>query len=237
MRNARFVIALVAATTTLAGYGRASAQERARAFADVPFGSGPSVVLEAMVTLGLEPFAAPPDDHSIVDQRFEGRRNGQHVLVTASYDAAVRLEKMVVSFLTPDEECVTLYRALKTELRLKYGAPATDFEQWDFPYDKGGHVGHEHDAIRIGKGMLAAVWEDADAGSTDGGIVLTTEESVVVRLAYESSKWKSEAARRSRILGPPPEPESVTATPARRGYAHRHVNDEHALRAGVSPPH
>lgn len=220
MRNAGIVIALVGVTTALPGAGTAGAQERARAFGGVPFGSGPLVVHEAMKALRLEPSsAAPSADQSILDHRFTGRWMGQHVLVTASYDANARLEKMVVSFLTPDEECVTFYRALKTELRRKYGAPVTDFEEWDYPYDKGAHVGQEHVAIRIGKGMLATVWEEADAGSTDGGIVITTEENVVVQLAYESSKWKAEAARRGRILDALPQPEPPTTTPARRGYA------------------
>jgi hypothetical protein len=214
MRDARFVIALVAAATALVGAGAASAQERARAFAGVPFGSRPATVREAMLAARLAPSIAPRvAGESVLDQRFEGRWKGQDVLVTASYDAGGGLEKVLVSFLTPDEECVAFYRALKKELRRKYGAPVTDYERWDFPYDTGGHVGHEHDAIRIGKGTLVSVWEDADAGSTEGGIVITTGENVIVRLAYESSKWSTEAARRKKILDALPEPESATTTP------------------------
>ena len=159
------------------------------------------------------------DDQLPLDQRFEGRLKGQDVLVTASYDDAGRLEKMRISFLTADEDCVSFYRSLKKELQQRYGAPVTDIEQWEFPYNNGGHVGQEHFAIHVGKGLLATVWNDPDAGSTEGGIVITTADAVIVELAYESSKWATEAARRRKLLDEVADPTTAISPSAntRRG--------------------
>ena len=92
------------------------------------------------------------------------------------------------------------FRTLKTELLQEYGKPIVDVERWDYPYNKGGHVGHEHFALRIGRGVLATAWDRMDAGTTDGGVSLTTSETMIVRLAYESSRWTAESERRQRIL-------------------------------------
>jgi hypothetical protein len=218
MRVASVVFALVCFAAALLGAGTASAQERARAFADVPFGANPAIVVPAMKALHLEPFVmSAVDDPFPLDQRFEGRLKGQDVLVTASYDAEGRLEKMLVAFLTADEDCVSFYRSLKKELQQKYGAPVSDIEQWEFPYDKGGHVGQEHFAIRVGKGLLATVWNDPDAGSTEGGVVISTADDVIVELAYESSKWAAEAARRKKLLEEVADPTSaISSSPATR---------------------
>ena len=217
MRYARVVFGLVMFAGILLRSGPAGAQERARAFGEVPFGAGPGAVREAMKALRLEPFVAPTVDEMFpLDQRFEGRLKGQDVVVSAIYDGAGRLEKMVVAFLTADEDCVSFYRTLKKELQQKYGAPVTDLERWEFPYDKGGHVGQEHIAIRVGKGLLAAVWNDSDAGSTEGGIALATADNVIVELAYESSKWAAEAARRKKLLDDTSEPSSAISNPNRR---------------------
>jgi hypothetical protein len=214
MRSAGLVLGLVTFAGTLLLAGSAGAEGRARAFADVPFGAGPATVLQAMKALNLEPFVtATLDQQFPLDQRFEGRLKGQDTLVTAVYDATGHLEKMLISFLTADEDCVSFYRTLKKEMLQKYGAPVTDIERWEFPYDKGGHVGQEHIAIRVGKGLLAAVWNDPDAGSTEGGIALTTSDNVIVELAYESSKWNTEAARRKKILDTLSEPTSSIASP------------------------
>jgi hypothetical protein len=214
MRYATLVVGLVMFAGTLLRAGPAGAQERARAFADVPFDAGPATVLEAMKALQLTPFVASTADQPFpLDQQFEGRLKGQDALVTAVYDATGHLEKMLISFLTPDEDCVSFYRTLKKELQQKYGAPVTDLERWEFPYDKGGHVGQEHFAIRVGKGLLAAVWNDPDAGSTEGGVALSTTDNVIVQLAYESSKWAAEAARRRKILDELSEPSSAISTP------------------------
>lgn len=214
MRDARMVIALVCFGGTLLGTGTASAQQRARAFGDVPFGASPATVREAMKALHLQPLVPSADDAQFpLDERFEGLLKGQIAVVTASYDAMQHLEKMLVSFLTADEECVSFYRTLKKELQAKYGAPVTDIERWEFPYDKGGQVGQEHIAIRIGRGLLATVWNDSDAGSTEGGVVMATADDVIVQLAYESSKWAAEAARRKKILDALPDPTSAISAP------------------------
>jgi hypothetical protein len=192
----------------------AVAQPRASAFAGIPFGSRPAAVLAAMTARHLELRPSEGEDLFPLDQRFFGPVNGQPALITAYYDTAGHLEKMLVSFLTPDEECVSFYRAMKKELVSRHGKPAFETERWEFPYENGGQVGQEHIAIRFGKGLLATVWDTADAGSADGGITLRATDNVIVRLAYESSRWQAEFARRQKLLGDDADADALSSTPA-----------------------
>jgi hypothetical protein len=200
MRYGKCFAAIVVLASCLVHAALAAAQERAVSFANVRFGADPATVQRAMDGMKLSLRARTADQSFPFDQRFEGELKGSPVLVSALYDAQGRLEKVLVSFLTPDEECVSLYRALKQELRQQFGAPVVDVERWDYPYNNGGHVGQEHFAIRIGRGRLATAWDRTDAGSTDGGVSLMTTEDVIVRLAYESSRWAAESERRKQIL-------------------------------------
>jgi hypothetical protein len=202
---------LVVFAGALADPARPVAAERGVAFGDVPFGAGPGAVVTAMKALQLEPLAREEaDDLFPLDQRFAGTVKGQDTLVTAYYDPSGHLEKMLISFLTADEDCVPFYRTIKKELLEKYGKPMLDAEKWDFPYDKGGHVGQEHIALRVGKGLLASVWERDDLGSTEGGVTLRTADNVIVRLAYESSRWRAEMTRRQKVMGDDVEPSSTS---------------------------
>jgi hypothetical protein len=201
MRYGKWFLAFGMLVGGLAHAPAATAQERAVSFANLRFGTRPAVVLETMKQLKLASLAGTPDQQFPFDQRFEGELRGTRVLVSALYDPDGALEKVMVAFLTPDEECVALYRVLKQELKQEYGAPFVDVERWEYPYANGGHVGQEHFAIRLGRGMLAAAWDRDDAGSRDGGVTLITSESVIVRLAYESSKWAAESERRKKLLG------------------------------------
>lgn len=200
MRYGKSLLMLVLLAGGLFHATVATAQERAESFANLRFGATPAMVLEAMKGLKLVAVDRAPDSQFPLDQRFEGEMKGSPVLVSALYDPNGQLEKVQVAFLTADEDCVALYRTLKKELQEQYGKPIVDLERWDFPYNNGGHVGQEHFAIRIGKGLLATAWERHDAGTMDGGVALTTSENVIVRLAYESSKWGVESERRKKIL-------------------------------------
>jgi hypothetical protein len=200
MRYGRSLTALVLLATALLRADLATAQERALSFANLRFGAAPATVLDVMKGLKLTPIVSAPDHQFPLDQRFEGELKGKPVLVSALYDPSGHLEKVMIAFLTADEDCVPLYRSLKHELRAEYGTPIVDVERWDYPYNNGGHVGQEHFAIRIGRGLLATAWDRDDAGTRDGGVSLMTSESVIVRLAYESSLWAAESERRKRIL-------------------------------------
>jgi hypothetical protein len=200
MRYRKFLLALVFLAAALLRAADATAQERAVSFANLRFGVRPATVLAAMKALQLTPLASSPDQQFPFDQRFEGELKGKRAVVSALYDPNGRLEKVLVGFLTPDEDCVPLYRTLKQELHLQYGTPIVDVERWDYPYNNGGHAGQEHFALRIGRGLLATAWDRVDAGTTDGGVSLTTNETMIVRLAYESSKWLAESGRRKKIL-------------------------------------
>jgi hypothetical protein len=200
MRYGKSLVAIGILVAGLLQPGAAAAQERAVSFANVPFGAGPAAVVEAMKGLKLALTDSAADPLFPWDQRFEGELKGAPVLVSALYDPKGQLEKVMIAFVTPDEECVPLYRALRQELKQQFGAPGVDVERWDYPYSNGGHVGQEHFAIRVGRGLLATAWDREDAGSTDGGVSLMTTANVIVRLAYESSRWAAESDRRKKIL-------------------------------------
>ena len=106
------------------------------------------------------------------------------------------LEKMIVSFVTDDKTCLSFYRAFKHELKQRYGSTSADVEQYDEPYQDGGHIGYEQIAIKNGKGHINALWERRDGGMDGSRISLSVEENLTVYLTYESSAWSVESDRR-----------------------------------------
>lgn len=200
MRYGKCLSSFVVLAGCLFQPGVAGAQQRAVSFASLRFGSNPAAVLETMKGLKLELRPVTADQTFPLDQRFEGELKGSRVLVSALYNPGGHLEKLLVSFLTPDEECVAVYRTLRQELRQQYGAPVVDVERWDYPYNNGGHVGLEHDALRLGRGVLASAWDREDAGTREAAVSLMTDDGVIIQLAYESSRWAVESERRKRIL-------------------------------------
>jgi len=103
------------------------AQERGRVLGAVPFGTSPAVVTAAMGDLGLLPSSLIAQVAAFpLDQTFEGKVDGRHVLVTTMYDPHQSLEKMVVSFITADRDCVRFYREFKGRLIAEFGDAHAD---------------------------------------------------------------------------------------------------------------
>jgi hypothetical protein len=174
----------------------ASAQDRATAFGNVRFGETPVAVSRAMSAVGLAPYQnAKVDLRFALDQTFHGTVLGEKALVMALFNERGGLEKMIVSFVTGDEECLTFYRDFKDGLTDHYGPAAVDVEKFDFPYQDG------EDAIRNGKGHVNAMWDREDAGVKGGRISLSVENNLTVYLTYESATWAAEAERRGRHHG------------------------------------
>jgi len=178
-----------------------SAQERATALGHVHFGESPTKVADAMSAIGLRPYAkAKVDRRFPLDQTFQGTLRGEKVLVWTTYDDRGALEKMRAVFITADRDCLKFYDELKRELTAEYGSTKVDMSHYDYPYDEGDHFGHEQTAIRLGKGHLAAAWDRQDSGVNCGGVALSVEDDLTVRLTYESARWSAESIRRRRIL-------------------------------------
>jgi hypothetical protein len=176
------------------------AQERGRVLGAVPFGTSPDRVTTAMADLGLTPSSLISAVSAFpLDQTFEGKVDGRHVLVTTMYDPHQSLEKMIVSFITADRDCVRFYREFKGGLIAEFGEAHADVEQWSAPYDDGQHVGHEQAAIRAGQGFLGATWTREDAGGT-AGMSLSVDRNLTVTLTYESALWPRELERRRQVL-------------------------------------
>src|SRR5262245_16644728 len=181
----------------------ASAQDRASVFGNARFGDSPERVAKAMAAVGLTPYLpAKIDMRFPLDQTFTGMLLGEKALVMALYNDDRGLEKMVVTFLTDDEKAVPFYKQFKSDLTDRFGATAADIEQYDFPYDQGGHVGREQTAIRTGKGHLGATWAWADANEKNAQMSLSVERSLTIYLTYESARWATEAGRRAAMASP-----------------------------------
>jgi hypothetical protein len=181
----------------LAVCASAHAEERATAFGNVRFGDSPVTVADAMAAVGLMPYGrAKVDERFALDQTFLGDVLGEKALVMTLFSERGGLEKMIVSFVTDDKTCLSFYRAFKRELKQRYGSTSSDVEQYDEPYQDGGHVGYEQIAIKNGKGHINALWERQDGGMDGSRISLSVEENLTVYLTYESSAWSAESDRR-----------------------------------------
>jgi opacity protein-like surface antigen len=188
------------ATVLLLIASSAFAQDRGSALGGVPFGASPSAVTSAMAGLGLTRAALKDDGGAFpADQTFAGTIDGRQVLVVAMYDGSDELEKMLVTFITTDAECLPFYRDFKVALMREYGDTHADVEQWNAPFDAGKHVGHEAAAIRSGRGFVGATWSRDDLDSS-AGMSLSVAGNLTVTLAYESSKWAGEVDRRRKLL-------------------------------------
>lgn len=188
------------ATVLLLVASSAVAQDRGTALGHVPFGTSPSAVTSAMAGLGLAPAALKDEAGAFpVDQTFAGTIDGRHVLVAAMYDGTDGLEKMLITFITTDAECLPFYRDFKVALMREYGDTHADVEEWKAPFDAGKHVGREAAAIRSGRGFVGATWSRDDLDGT-AGMSLSVANNLTVTLAYESSKWAGEVDRRRKLL-------------------------------------
>jgi hypothetical protein len=177
------------------------AQDRATAFGNVRFGETPSHVAQAMAAEGMAPYTKiKADERFPLDQTFLGTVRGEQAVVMTLFNEQGALEKMIVSVLTEEKDCLKFYGQFKDELIEKYGTTTLDLQRYDYPFSDGEHVGHEQTAIRFGKGHLAATWKREDGGDYSGGVALSVEDNLTVRLTYESGKWSAESDRRKRLL-------------------------------------
>jgi len=190
---------LSTATVMLLMTASAFAQDRGTALGGVPFGATPSAVASAMAELGLTRALKDEGGAFPVDQTFAGTIDGRQVLVVAMYDATDALEKMLITFITSDADCLPFYRDFKVALTREYGDTHADVEQWKAPFDAGKHVGHEVAALRSGRGFVGATWSRDDLDGT-AGMSLSVAANLTVTLTYESSKWAGEVDRRRKVL-------------------------------------
>jgi hypothetical protein len=198
----RRVAAMVAAVLLTASF--TFAQDRGTVLGGVPFGTSPSEVAAAMTDLGLTAAGLKEGSTAFpLDQTFAGKIDGRQVLVVAMYDTRQALEKMLVSFITSDSECLQFYRNFKLALMDEFGDTHADVEDWKAPYDGGRHVGREVKAIRSGKGFVGATWDRDDLDGT-AGMSLSVAGNMTVTLAYESAKWAQELDRRRKLLNATP---------------------------------
>lgn len=176
------------------------AQERGTVLGGVPFGTNPAAVSTAMTGLGLTPSTLLAGRTAFpLDQTFAGKIDGREVVVVAMYDTREALQKMVVSFITADAECLRFYRDFKVALSREFGDTHAEVEKWTAPYDAGKHAGHEEVAIRTGKGFVGATWNRNDLDGT-AGMSLSVDANLTVTLTYESSTWPQELERRRKLL-------------------------------------
>jgi hypothetical protein len=159
------------------------------AFADIPWGSSAATVKARMQERG---FAFEKMD-SAGDLMFTGLIAGEPATIYALRTSDDRLVKWSIAVRPGDRRTIAYYRELKRALARLYGTPLADIESWTFPYQNGGHIGYEEDAIRVGKGTLRAGWT---TGGDLPGVVILVNDRLVVQAQYEGPGWNEEVDKR-----------------------------------------
>jgi hypothetical protein len=153
-------------------------------FADVPWLSSRETAKAKIVANGFV-FKTQDSDG---DLEFTGTVLGHDAIVFAFFTPRNELVKVLVKLITPDNAARRAYRDMRDALVAKYGPPADDTEIYSSPYHKGD--GHEDLAIRVGKGLISAIWKDA--------MMVMVSEKLTVDVVYEPPYWSDEVARRKR---------------------------------------
>src|SRR5437879_3870512 len=157
-------------------------------FADIPWGSTPDGVKKVMATQGLVFVQVDSDG----DYKFKGTL-AEYPAVVWAMMAGGKLAKVAVYLITPDNKARQEYKSMKGVLTAKYGAPASDYEVFQSPYEEGD--GYEDQAIRLGKGHFLTMWTAA-AETDTSRLGLYISEKLAVIIGYESPQWNAEADRR-----------------------------------------
>lgn len=104
--------------------------------------------------------------------------------------------KVVVLWLTPDEDANDFFRQMRETLITKYGPPDFDHEIYESPYEKGD--GYRDTAIRLGKARIAAIWNWPGRPSAEpSGLSLTVTKALAVSSHYEPPEWIAASRRRA----------------------------------------
>jgi hypothetical protein len=146
-------------------------------FADIPWRSNVATVTRLLTARGFEP-NAPDKDGDIM---FRGQLMGHKIIGLALFTSN-GLQKITVTLVTPDNRARPVYRDLRKTLIDKYGPSSKSYEFFQRPYYDGD--GYEDQAIRLGKGHFASVWQKQ--GQVLG---LSITERLTVRIAYEGPQW------------------------------------------------
>ena len=159
------------------------------AFVGIPWGASAATVKAKMQQRG---FTFETID-STGDLKFTGVIGGEPATIYALRTSDDKLVKWSIAVRPADGRTVNYYRELKREFAGLYGAPLADIESWRFPYQNGGHVGYEEDALRVGKATLRAGWT---TGGDLPGVVIQVNDRLVVQAQYEGPGWNEEAQKR-----------------------------------------
>jgi hypothetical protein len=183
---APFAAALLFVATTV--HARTPVEPR---FLDLPWGSTRTAVEARLVAKGYTTIEQDQEG----DLSFKSIDQSPAVTGWAFFSAQGALVKIVVKHVTSDAECLAHYRFMVDLLGGKYGAPDTQVERYDSPFEVGD--GYEQTAIKTGKGHLATIWLTQEATEDNqSGVMIDVTTSLVVRITYEPPVWSAESDRR-----------------------------------------
>lgn len=81
-----------------------------------------------------------------------------------------------------------LYKAIRSDVKQKYGETDYDVESYKRPYEEGD--GHEYTAIRLGFATIGALWQfpRGDKNATEGSIMLDIDKDLTITLNYRDGE-------------------------------------------------
>lgn len=89
-----------------------------------------------------------------------------------------------------------LYSEIKSEINSKYYTTKVDFRNFKSPYRDGD--GYDTQAIRLGKGTVAAFWKFKRSDEFENLISLEIKEDLIVSLSYQDGKLIKEAVQKRK---------------------------------------
>jgi hypothetical protein len=165
-----------------------AAEERYPRFADLPWGASGATVKKTLSAKGYR-FEAKVGD---VDQNWKGTVAGHETAISCVFNPQGELVSVLL-WIEPDRGSYwRVYREMVDSLTVKYGAPTTVMDRFDYPFQDGGDDNRDL-ALHSGKAHFASWW----GSDTQLMVGLTKKETILI--AYCGPGWPAESARRDAI--------------------------------------
>lgn len=167
-------------------------------FFGVKFGSPQEAVKKVMLSKpGCKLDTKDSDDNTLVFSgvKFAGRET--FLIVFNFVNNKFHTAKVLIPSSLPSK-AILLYNEIKSELNEKYYLTLDDFENYEYPYEKGD--GYTESAIKLGKATFTAFWVFSNTNSTEdkNSISLQVTETLDILLTYQDGALIKEAVQKRK---------------------------------------